>query len=86
VPKWSESDQEYWLKEKRNWGRWGPDGYPFTIHQALRAYGVPLVYRARVSELAEVCARLERYECQFVVAPLRIKGGTASPVNPLALL
>lgn len=35
--------------------------------------------------MAEVCARLGRYTFQFVVAPPRIAGTTAVPVNPLAV-
>ena len=34
----------------------------------------------------EACAEVERYEFQFVCAPLVIWGGTGSPVNPLAVL
>jgi kynurenine formamidase len=62
------------------------EGHRYTVHHALWAYGVPLVYRARVGELADVCGRLNRYDCMIVVAPLRVQGGTASPINPIALL
>jgi hypothetical protein len=35
--------------------------------------------------LAEACVRNARYAFQFIMAPLILKQGTASPVNPLAL-
>jgi kynurenine formamidase len=36
--------------------------------------------------LAEVCAEEGRYEFMLIVAPLRVVGGTGSPVNPIAML
>ncbi|PYR88839.1 MAG: cyclase, partial [Acidobacteria bacterium] len=35
--------------------------------------------------LAEMCARLRRWEFMLVVAPLRVPNGTGSPVNPIAI-
>ena len=35
--------------------------------------------------LAEACAEEGRYEFMLVVAPLKMKGGTGSPVNPIAM-
>ena len=34
---------------------------------------------------AETAARLNRWEFMLVVAPLRVPGGTGSPVNPIAI-
>ena len=34
---------------------------------------------------AEVAARLNRWEFMLVIAPLRVPGGTGSPVNPIAI-
>ena len=39
---------------------------------------------ADLDALSEACARNGRYEFQFVMAPLILSKGTASPVNPLA--
>lgn len=53
---------------------------------ALNAMGMPLIDNMLLEDLAVVCADLERWEFLFVLAPLRIPGGTGSPVNPLAVL
>jgi kynurenine formamidase len=52
----------------------------------LVAMGLPLIDNCDLESLATACAELERWEFQFVVAPLRIVGGSGSPVNPLAML
>lgn len=62
------------------------EGGTYTVHAAIWAYGVALVDHAALRELATACDELNRYECMLVIAPLRIRGGTASPVNPLAFL
>lgn len=61
-------------------------GMPYPVHGALYAYGVALIDNARLGLLAEVCQQESRYEFMLTVAPLRVKGGTGSPVNPLVLL
>ena len=71
----------------------GPDGsdgpptrYPLPLHQiGIDAMGLVLLDFCRVEELARVCRELQRYEFLFIAAPLAIAGGTASPVNPLAI-
>jgi hypothetical protein len=35
--------------------------------------------------VAETAARLNRWEFMLAIAPLRVPGGTGSPVNPLAI-
>jgi kynurenine formamidase len=58
---------------------------PFPVHAvALVAMGVHLIDNADLDALAEVCAATGRYEFLFVMAPLVLERGTASPVNPLA--
>ena len=47
--------------------------------------GVHLIDNADFDALAETAARLKRYEFEFVMAPLILMRGTASPVNPIAL-
>jgi hypothetical protein len=39
----------------------------------------------RLAELVGVCAELGTAEFLLTAAPLRIPGGTGSPVNPLCL-
>jgi kynurenine formamidase len=62
-------------------------GWPIPIHQCcLVAMGVHLLDNLELGRLAAACAERRRYEFLFSVGPLRIEGGTGSPVNPLAIL
>lgn len=65
-----------------------PTGYslPFTVHAALMSFGVGLVDNARLNELADLCAATEQSDFLLLVAPLRVVGGTGSPVNPIAVI
>ena len=64
-----------------------PPEWSMPVHQcALVAMGVHLLDNLRLDRLADACARNERWAFQFVVAPLRVEGGTGSPVNPVAVL
>jgi len=57
------------------------------IHQVvLVAMGVHLLDNLFLGDLMKACAELRQYDFHFTVAPLRIEGGTGSPVNPIALL
>jgi kynurenine formamidase len=47
--------------------------------------GVHLFDYLNLEDLAVACERAERWEFLFVAAPLRITGGTGSPVNPIAV-
>jgi kynurenine formamidase len=64
-----------------------PNGYDlsWTVHGAIFAYGIGLLDNALLEPLAEVCAEEGRYEFMLTVNPLRVVGGTGSPVNPIAL-
>jgi kynurenine formamidase len=64
-----------------------PNGYgiPWSVHGAIFAYGIGLLDNALLQPLAEACAEEGRYEFMLTVAPLRVVGGTGSPVNPIAL-
>ena len=62
-------------------------GWPIPVHQCcLVAMGVHLLDNLQLARLAEVCDRERRWEFLFSVLPLRIQGGTGSPVNPVAIL
>jgi kynurenine formamidase len=62
------------------------EGVEYPIHVlALNAMGVHLLDYVQLEELTAACEQYERWEFLFVAAPLRITGGTGSPVNPLAL-
>ena len=62
-------------------------GIEFPIHAlALNAIGIHLLDYLHLEDLAASCAGAERWEFLFVAAPLRIVGGTGSPLNPIAVL
>lgn len=60
-------------------------GIAWTMHGALFAYGVALLDNALLEPLAAACAEEGRYEMLLTIAPLRVVGGTGSPVNPIAM-
>jgi kynurenine formamidase len=63
------------------------DGVAFPMHVlALTAMGVPLLDYLQLDELSAACATRGRWEFFFAAAPLRIVGGTGSPLNPIAVL
>jgi kynurenine formamidase len=63
------------------------EGVEFPIHVlALNAMGVLLLDYLRLEEILTACQQAGRWEFLFVAAPLRIAGGTGSPINPLAVL
>jgi kynurenine formamidase len=53
---------------------------------ALTAMGVHLLDYLHLDELGSACEEAGRSEFLFVGAPLRIAGGTGSPLNPIAIL
>jgi kynurenine formamidase len=60
---------------------------PFPIHVlALNAMGILLLDYLQLEGLAQACASARRWEFMCLTAPLRVTGGTGSPVNPLAIL
>jgi len=62
------------------------EGVDFPIHVlALNAMGVHLLDYLQLEEVLAACERTGRWEFLFVAAPLRITGGTGSPLNPLAV-
>ena len=62
------------------------EGVAYPIHVlALNAMGVHLLDYLQLERLTATCERAGRWEFLFVAAPLRITGGTGSPVNPLAV-
>ena len=56
------------------------------IHRfAIVARGMNLLDNIDLDAAAETAARLGRWEFLLVIAPLRVPGGTGSPVNPIAI-
>jgi kynurenine formamidase len=63
------------------------EGVAFPIHVlTLNAMGVHLLDYLQFEDLRVACERLDRWEFLFVAGPLRIAGGTGSPINPIAIL
>ncbi|WP_066799715.1 cyclase family protein [Sphingomonas soli] len=63
-----------------------PLGWPLVPHAALFELGIPLVDNCALGDLALACAESDQRDFQLIVAPLALRGGTGSPVNPLAIL
>jgi kynurenine formamidase len=60
--------------------------FPSALHLiALASMGMPILDWPSLTELSETCERLERWDYLLTTAPLRLPGGTASPINPLCL-
>jgi kynurenine formamidase len=58
----------------------------FPIHAlTLNAMGLYLLDYLQFEDLVAACEREGRWEFLFVAAPLRIVGGTGSPINPIAI-
>jgi kynurenine formamidase len=56
------------------------------LHTILIAgLGMPIIDDFDPEALAEMCARLHRWEFMLVVGPLRVPNGTGGPVNPIAI-
>lgn len=55
------------------------------LHQiGIAMMGLVLLDWPRLTDLLAACAQFDRVEFLLTVAPLRIVGGTGSPVNPIA--
>ena len=65
-----------------------PNGYDlaWSVHGSIFAYGIGLLDNALLQPLAEACMEEGSYEFLLTVNPLRVVGGTGSPVNPVAIL
>jgi kynurenine formamidase len=58
-----------------------------SIHMLAEVYlGMPLLHSMDLDAVAAACAEQGRRECFFCVAPLKITGGTGSPVAPVCIL
>lgn len=62
------------------------EGVAFPIHVlAINAMGVHLLDYLQFEDLVDRCEAKAHWEFMFVGAPLRIAGGTGSPLNPIAI-
>jgi kynurenine formamidase len=63
------------------------DGVDFPVHVlAINALGVQLLDYLQFEDLLPLCETLGRWSFLCVIAPLRLPGGTGSPVNPIAVV
>ena len=63
------------------------DGVAFPVHVlAINAMGLHLLDYLQFEDLLPVCRTAGRWSFLCVIAPLRLPGGTGSPVNPIAIL
>ncbi len=64
----------------------GIEGWAMPLHSvAIANMGVHLIDNMYLEGLVGACRERNQYEFLFTLAPLRLEGGTASPVNPLAI-
>ena len=62
------------------------EGVAFPIHVlAIYAMGIHLLDYLQFEDVVARCEAVGRWEFLFVAAPLRIIGGTGSPLNPIAI-
>ena len=63
----------------------GVEGQPFPVHRLLIvAMGTPVFDNLDLEQLSEEAIRQKRWDFLLTVAPLRVQGGTGSPLNPIA--
>jgi len=62
------------------------EGIAFPIHVlAINAMGIHLLDYLQFEDVVPHCEATGRWEFFFVAAPLRLVGGTGSPLNPIAI-
>ena len=62
------------------------EGVDFPVHVlAIHAMGLHLLDWLQFDDLVAVCDELDRWSFLCVIAPLRLRAGTGSPVNPIAI-
>jgi kynurenine formamidase len=62
------------------------ESFTSAVHMiVLASMGLPILDWPALTELAAKCEQLKRWDYLLTTAPLRIPGGTSSPINPLAL-
>jgi kynurenine formamidase len=63
----------------------GVDGVTHPIHVlTLNAMGIHIFDNCDLELLSKTCAKLKRWEFLLTAAPIPVKGGTGSPLNPIA--
>jgi len=64
----------------------GVEGKPVPLHElVLVGLGMPMLDNLDLEALSTEAGKRKRWTFLFIAAPLRVEGGTGSPVNPLAV-
>jgi kynurenine formamidase len=64
----------------------GVEGLANPLHElVLVGMGMPILDNLNLEDVATAAAERNRWTFLFVGAPLRVRGGTGSPLNPLAV-
>lgn len=64
----------------------GVEGQSHPVHLlVLHSMGTPILDNLNLEDLLEEAKRQQRWTFLFTAAPLRIEGGTGSPLNPIAV-
>jgi len=62
------------------------ESFTSAVHMiVLASMGLPILDWPALTGLAATCERLRRWDYLLTTAPLRLPGGTASPINPLCI-
>ena len=62
------------------------ESFTSAVHMiVLASMGLPILDWPSLTELAATCERRQRWDYLLTTAPLRLPGGTASPINPLCI-
>jgi len=62
------------------------ESFTSAIHMiVLASMGLPILDWPSLTQLAQTCERLQRWDFLLTTAPWRMPGGTSSPINPLCL-
>lgn len=75
-----------WDMMDANPSEYAPFKAGLSVHVlAIVFTGLPLLDNAYLEPLAAACAEENRWEFMLTVNPLNVRGGTGSPVNPIAI-
>jgi len=62
------------------------ESFTSAMHMiVLASMGLPILDWPSLTTLAQTCERLRRWDYLLTTAPLRLPGGTSSPINPLCV-
>ena len=62
------------------------ESFTSAMHMiVLASMGLPILDWPSLTVLARTCERLNRWDYLLTTAPLRLPGGTSSPINPLCI-